>query len=542
MRLRLTPVEVSILLEQFTLHQMPEPNVSYTHFCASVDEVFSPFPTDLHMSMGASRELGNFTPNFVPDMNELLHVMHRVAVLCKARGYVWDACFRDFVTAPGTVNPLGQVTVNQFRRNFPFRKELGDKGIDLLITRYGTDFVDGYPIRVHFQALHANVSETSRHYDAEFPSSPTGPAKGNVEWAQDELRALKKVAAKVVERRLRLDEYFRDYDPLRKGFCTKSQLRTVFAIINISSDIDPRDYAELENMYCCGSGHFRYEELCKAVNLAFGKPHLERYPLEVVKQVDASTTAPARWNQLKLSPGSRLKFTVLEDKVRTWITNERMELRPYFVDLDRYHKGVVQRGQFKRVLSMVGMQLKDDEVELLADGHCNRGNLFEIDYNDFLRIVDAPDEDTKLARCQMDGVLEVTEVGSPYFDAHGNIKKTKSTSSLQSPLKTCGMSRPSSAASSRSKSSMLARDSSKVRPMTASSKLRARPQSLSNNFMSSVKSSLADSCESRTASTTSAAHIPSYSTLLARDERRTRPSSAATKLFSRVKVPNLSIP
>merc|ERR1719321_763400 len=102
-------------------------------------------------SAGALRTLGCFHPNEVPDMDELNHVLHRVAVLCKAKGYLFEELYKDFVTCPTTVNPSSQVTVSQFRRNFPFRKELGEEGIDLLIKRYGTDFVYGAPLRVHFQ-------------------------------------------------------------------------------------------------------------------------------------------------------------------------------------------------------------------------------------------------------------------------------------------------------------------------------------------------------------------------------------------------------
>merc|ERR1712196_126421 len=89
------------------------------------------------------------------------------------------------------------------------------------------------------------------------------------------------------------------------------------------------------------------------------------------------------------------------------------------------NKGVVKRAQLKRVLAMTGMPLSDAEGEPLADGHCNRGNLLEVDYNQFLRVVDAPDDDLRVACAQMDGPMPQRPDPS-YFDGTGTVKKSPS--------------------------------------------------------------------------------------------------------------------
>ena len=47
-------------------------------------------------------------------------------------------------------------------------------------------------------------------------------------WSSSNYSILERVSAKVIELRVRLNEYFQDFDNLRKGFCTVGQLDTVF--------------------------------------------------------------------------------------------------------------------------------------------------------------------------------------------------------------------------------------------------------------------------------------------------------------------------
>merc|ERR1719310_1628312 len=73
----------------------------------------------------------------------------------------------------------------------------------------------------------------------------------------DKLRAL------VSERRLRLADCFIDFDKLRKGVCTMSQLRTVFTVLGIQ--IECREYDDLEQLFGNEDGLFRYRDFCTTV-------------------------------------------------------------------------------------------------------------------------------------------------------------------------------------------------------------------------------------------------------------------------------------
>jgi Ca2+-binding EF-hand superfamily protein len=426
----MTSGEIHMLIDHFTMHDAQPPLiVNYKVFCDQVDGIFAAppkvakadaKPSECMESVGTLRELGCFHHNEVPDMDELHHVLHRVAVLCKTKGYVWDALFRDFVTCPTTVNPMQQVTVSQFRRNFPFRGELGEHAVNLLIKRYGTDFVNGSPVRVNFQALHNDVSEAGKESEYE-SAKAVGRTRRKCSWTNDSLLAFERLAARVIQRRVRLEDYFRDFDNLRKGVCTLGHLKTVLGMLNLAQDLTAKDFGELGQMYINAGGKFRYVDFCKDVNSGFGKKPLFAHPTAVVKMVDASTTAHARFNQLKLAPEDQRHFDLLEAKVRTWVINERIQMRPFFYDMDTYNKGVVKRPQFKRVLCMVNLKVNDNEAELLADGYCNRGNVDEVDYNRFLKAVDPFTPDQQLANDQYNAIDQDVSHCKQYFDDNGTI-------------------------------------------------------------------------------------------------------------------------
>merc|ERR1719148_446515 len=148
------------------------------------------------------------------------HIMHRLATLCKSRGVVFKYLYQDWERgpspSPSRTNPRrgGKCTVAQFKRLFPFKKEMSEDDIDYLIFRYQTPGGD-----VHFQAIHNDVSEVLAPEPPPFPTSHLFLKPDGTQWDHMTLSPMRKIQSKVVERRVRLTEYFQDFDPLRKGFC-----------------------------------------------------------------------------------------------------------------------------------------------------------------------------------------------------------------------------------------------------------------------------------------------------------------------------------
>merc|ERR1719456_1823761 len=123
------------------------------------------------------------------------------------------------------MNPTrgGKCTKNQFERVLVktfCKNEISVDDMEYLMERYRTEGGD-----IHFQAIHNDISEV---LSPEPPPSPTSPLylkPDRSEWDHMTLNPVKKIQSKVVEKRIRLKDYFSDFDPLRKGFCTVGQLK-----------------------------------------------------------------------------------------------------------------------------------------------------------------------------------------------------------------------------------------------------------------------------------------------------------------------------
>merc|ERR1719193_1911173 len=240
-----------------------------------------------------STMFSTFVPQSTEDDARVQHLMHRVAAMCKARGVSIKNCYTDLDRAP-TANPsrqnayrCGKVTRSQFVRNFPFKKEIDEAEVELLVERYTTPSGD-----VHFMAMHNDVSEVLPDPAQPFPTSPLYLRPDNTQWSHQLTKAVTRMQSKVVERRVRLREFFSDFDALRKGLCAAGQLKTALTIASFDKYLSKGDFEELLNTYSLEDGQFNYDQMCKDVDQAFAVTGLEKMPLHRSEMPDAETTSP----------------------------------------------------------------------------------------------------------------------------------------------------------------------------------------------------------------------------------------------------------
>merc|ERR1719387_1199505 len=166
MGIKLSEPEAFAVADFFTMEGpniQPPQDVSYKKFCECVDECFGVLarlesqPT-VNIPRPGETVPKSFTPSPVDDMEKLDHVLHRVALLVQQRGVVLKYCFQDYERGDSTSLTVprrcGKVTVEQFRRSFPFVRDFTEEEIQLLIDHYTTSNGD-----VHFQQLHEDISE-----------------------------------------------------------------------------------------------------------------------------------------------------------------------------------------------------------------------------------------------------------------------------------------------------------------------------------------------------------------------------------------------
>jgi Ca2+-binding EF-hand superfamily protein len=423
--------EAEILTEYFIDHgpKVEKPAiVNYYKFCDMVDEVFiegNPDPLLSASSPGATM-MSSFRPNDFFEEELVMHVLHRVAALCKTRGIHLKAAFTDHsdisVPHPSRPNPRrgGKCTMPQFLRSFPFTKDMGESDINLLMERYRTKTGD-----FHYQALHNDVSAVTSTAPPPFPTSPLVLRPDQTEWGHHALDPIQKLKSKTIEKRIRLYEHFQDFDPLRKGFCTVGQVKCVFTLLNLGKEINKADFDKLTYAYMREDGMFCFADFCADVDSGFGRPGLEKEPLANVAMPDASTTAPARRNTIKLHPGRRDQASLVEERIRTRVRLRRILIKPMFVDMDKAKRGFITRNQFARAMGSLGFDITEIDVGLLSGVYCNYGNHLDFNYVDFCKSVDPPDDEVEVAMQQANAPFQDYRP-SQYFTTLGKVSSVKS--------------------------------------------------------------------------------------------------------------------
>merc|ERR1712146_117473 len=132
MGVQIPPHEAEALAEHFTEdgpNIQPPQIVNYKAFCDCIDECFGVL-TGLEANPGTvvPRPGENVPPAFEPqpvgDEEQLDHILHRLALMCKARRVVWKYCYQDYERSDSTSLTVprrgGKCTIAQFKRSFPF--------------------------------------------------------------------------------------------------------------------------------------------------------------------------------------------------------------------------------------------------------------------------------------------------------------------------------------------------------------------------------------------------------------------------------------
>jgi len=425
--LQMTYEEVDALTQHFT---QEGPNVrapqvvNYVKFCQAVDEVFINGHPAAHAlsSSPSSTQLMSFKPKDFDEEDRFMHALHRLAMLCKTRGVNLKNEYADFdrapVASPSRTNSYmgGKVTKNQFIRKFPFKKEMPTEDIELLADKYMTEQGD-----IHFMAMHNDISEVTSHEAPPFPRSDLILKPDHSEWSQSRITAVDKIRSKAVEKRVRLYEHFQDFDPLRKGFCTASQVKTVFTILNLAKDIGRVDFEQLIPMYTRDDGLFGYKDFCADVDREFCVPNLERDPLAQTSMPDASSTMAARRNKVQLTRDRLAQWNLLEDRIRSKVKKNRINLLPALRDMDKTNNGHITVNQFYRAMIANGFpSLSEEEVVLLSSIYCDLGTHLDYNYVDFMKSIDVPDEEVEIAMAQLQAPYQ-GDNPAQYFDARGKV-------------------------------------------------------------------------------------------------------------------------
>lgn len=178
-----------------------------------------------------------------------------------------------------------------------------------------------------------------------------------------------------------MQEFFIDFDKLRKGTCGEAAFRTCLGTLNIK--LDEKEIQELINRYKVtdGTGMINYAKFLAKLNEVFSD---QMNPSETIAKVKAHAVFSDEEKDAMLDA-----ITQMNNKIKA----ERILLKPCFMDFDRSQQLHITQHQFLRVLKQLSlMPTNQDVFDLIIRKYCDRGTSAEVNYWKFCMDLDKPED------------------------------------------------------------------------------------------------------------------------------------------------------
>ncbi|KAK1946667.1 hypothetical protein P3T76_002219 [Phytophthora citrophthora] len=378
-----TDSDLALLVQKYgTIKTLDTTKVDYIRFCNSVegriklennnyDDILATITKATNHSSAdkCSRTMrGSLT-----DTDASVHqaMMQRLHTYCSTRRVLIKPTFQDF-----DKGKREHITVDQFFRVMAmFKLTLNsDSERKALLQRYSSSHGDRFVNYVTFcydleNWGSDNQRSGSRPSSRGLVSEIIVPAKLRADTfeetaAESHVRSvpmlIRYIKQTIKRDRIRLEEYYRDFDKLRHGKITAAQF---CAGLNAAGFLLSRaEMALLGDEYACqevdsmGKHWIAWKAFVDDVESVFTVKNLEQNPHHDLKTLE---TREGQFGGViidkDLTPDEEEEVKRVLLKMKREIARQRMEIKPAFEDFDRSKQGFISSTKFERVLSMFAL-------------------------------------------------------------------------------------------------------------------------------------------------------------------------------------------
>ena len=188
-----------------------------------------------------------------------------------------------------------------------------------------------------------------------------------------------KIKHQVKINRKRLNLFFEDFDPLRKGTCTKAKFRTALDMANLH--LRKEEFEFLENFYSVPNEDDKvyYKDLVEEVETVFTLKNLEKDPL----LRPGEFKIPDFLNpEKKLNQQENEFLDKTMRKLALLVRKYRVDPKSFFKDADRANIGIIASSKFSSILSTFRLTVNEKEMNILIKRFSGK-SMIEINYYDF---------------------------------------------------------------------------------------------------------------------------------------------------------------
>lgn len=177
----------------------------------------------------------------------------------------------------------------------------------------------------------------------------------------------------VKQQRIRLHEFIRDFDRLRSGYVTISQIRSAFSMAKLP--LSDAEYKLICNHYSDDGQRLQYTKLIEDIDSVFTQKGLEKKNIEVVL---GSTNF--KYGTSGLSEDEENLSNEILTKFQRFTINNLLDLKSHFQDWDRHNLQKISGKQFRQVLAQFRFTFTDDEFSVVCKKYGENGLFRYLDF------------------------------------------------------------------------------------------------------------------------------------------------------------------
>ena len=193
-------------------------------------------------------------------------------------------------------------------------------------------------------------------------------------------------------KRVRIEEFFQDFDKLRKGKVTKYQFASILSML--SFNLTEPEFDSLSLKYKTSDPEYMFDHVlfCANINAAFTTYGIQKVPTAGVAPVTVDNTTLARRKYLDMNDDELQALSDILEEYKKAVMIKRIHMKPMFQDFDITRNQHVTKHQFLRTLGLLGVSAPEFALNILLKAYMDKGNVDEVNYFDFCNDVDSPEQ------------------------------------------------------------------------------------------------------------------------------------------------------
>ncbi|KAJ8328299.1 hypothetical protein O5D80_003660 [Batrachochytrium dendrobatidis] len=358
--------------------------VNYRRFCKSIDSVF----TKNHLERDPLFEVKPvFREWLMTDSTQLdpaekvrcAQIIGRYQEIMKQRRLLLAPFFKDFDKHLGN---MGRVTRSHFSRILStYNLSISDDDLHILFKKY-EDREQGKVKYMEFirdidpetyttyskKTSLGDSKQTSQVEESSVSSRGSRLRENNVD------HILTCIRNHVGQKRIRISEFFKDFDKLRSYSIRREEFIRGLGCIGLNLSESDSELVATKYMDHRKKNYCKWKEFEQDIDKVFGETHLESRPTHNPESVNERTSPfvlakyPLDSEEMKL-----LKKTM--NNICEHLRVRQCSVKPFFRDLDKVCTGTghVTKSQFRQCLTYMNCNVTDDEFQVLCK-HWTKSN------------------------------------------------------------------------------------------------------------------------------------------------------------------------